>query len=553
MKRDLDGLARRKYDLVIVGGGITGAAIARDAALRGLSIALLEAQDFSHATSAATSKLVHGGLRYLRTLDLGLVHESLAERRIWLRIAPHMVYPLPFVLPIHDGFAASLAFHAGLTLYDILAIDRQSSGNRGARIPSHRWIDRKEAVARASVLSGCEFRGAMLYYDCQMFAPERLAFECLVDAAAHGAQLANYADVIELESASRFGAIEGVTVEDQMNGRRHRVRAEMVVNATGPWADIALAKWHVKQSSVKLLRSKGVHIITRALTTDHALTLPTGTGHLFVLPWRGCSLIGTTDTAFEGPPDSVRPTCGELEGLLATLNRALPGARLAVTDILYAYAGVRPLIAPVSAVSTYKTSRRAEIVDHAREGGPARLISAIGGKWTTSRRLAAQAVDLVCLKLGRPALVPRTAELCLPGGQIERFLSFVTRLAGEHPMLSPASVHFLARNYGSLAEEMLSLYRENRALLEPLAPEVPQIGAQAAYAVDHEMALTLDDVVFRRTGLGTLGFPGETAIARTTAVMAARLGWDERECARQREIVRASFAVAAQAKAAFNA
>jgi len=553
MKRDFEALARHKYDLVVVGGGITGVSIARDAALRGLSVALLEAHDFSHATSAATSKLVHGGLRYLKTLDFGLVRESLAERRIWLRIAPHMVYALPFILPIHDGFAADLGFHAGLTLYDLLAVDWKARGDGGELIPAHRRLCREDALARAPILSESGLRSAMLYYDCQMFAPERLALECLADADAHGAQLANYAEVVHLQRASGSGAVEGVTVEDRMSGRRHGVQAGLVVNATGPWADIALAKWNLAAGSAKLLRSKGVHIITRALTIDHALTLPTDTGHLFVLPWRGYSLIGTTDTAFEGSPDTVSPTRADVEALLATLNRALPDARLTLADIRYAYAGVRPLIALASAVSTYKTSRRADIIDHAREGGPSGLISAIGGKWTTARHLAEQTVDLACLKLGRTGVVARTAERALPGGHIERFLTFVTRMANANPTLSPASAFFLARSYGSMIEDVFRLCREDPALCEPLAPDLPQIGAQVAFAVDHEMALTLEDVVFRRIGLGTLGFPGEAALARSATLMAARLSWDEQECARQRESVRARFAIIPQANAAFSA
>jgi glycerol-3-phosphate dehydrogenase len=203
---------------------------------------------------------------------------------------------------------------------------------------------------------------------------------------------------------------------------------------------------------------------------------------------------------------------------------------------------VRPLIAPASAVSTYKTSRRAEIIDHATEGGPARLISAIGGKWTTARHVAEKTVDRVCETLRRPRLTARTAERRLPGGDVGRFESFVARLAHAYPVLPSQTVHFLARSYGSTVGAVLAFCREDAGLLEPLAAELPPIGAQVIHAVEHEMALTLEDVVFRRTGLGTLGFPGDAALARAAALMAMRLGWDARECARQCESVRARFA-----------
>lgn len=541
MKRDLAGMVHRKHDLAIVGGGIMGAAIARDAALRGLSVALLEARDFSHATSAATSKLVHGGLRYLKTLDFGLVRESLAERRIWQRIAPHMVYPLPFLLPLHENLATTLVFHAGLTLYDLLAFDRNWLADDTERIPAHRWLGRKEALARVPLLSESGLRRAMLYYDCQMFAPERLALECLADAVAHGAAVANYAKVTALQRVSGSDAVEGIIAEDRMDGRHYAVQAELVVNATGPWADIALSDWGIDTSAATLVRAKGIHIITRALTTDCALTLPTDGGHLFVLPWRGHSLIGTTDTPFEGPPETASPTRAEIEGLIATLNHVLPGASLTLADVRYAFAGVRPLIAPASAVSTYKTSRRAEIIDHASQGGPARLISAIGGKWTTARHVAEATVDRVRETLRRPRLTSRTAERRLPGGDVGRFESFVARLAHAYPVLPSQTVQFLARSYGSTVGTVLALCREDAGLLEPLAAEHPAIGAQVIHAVEHEMALTLEDVVFRRTGLGTLGFPGEAALARAAALMATRLGWDGRECARQCECVQARF------------
>jgi glycerol-3-phosphate dehydrogenase len=553
MRRDLAALARERYDLVVVGGGITGAAIARDAALRGLRVALLEARDFSHATSSATSKLLHGGLRYLKTLDLGLVRESLAERRIWQRIAPHMVHPLPFILPLHEGLLTALAFHAGLSLYDLLAFHWPRAQESLEQLPAHAWLDRRDALQRVPALSESGLRHAFLYYDCQMLAPERLALECLADAGSHGAQLANYAEVTSLLREAEPSRICGVMVEDRMDGRSHAVHGELVVNATGPWADISLKQWNMDPGPVALSRSKGIHIITRPLTDGYALTLPIEGRHLFVLPWRGHSLIGTTDTPFEGPPGEIWPTRAELEGLVATLNRALPGAALTPADIRYAYAGVRPLIAARSSRSTYELSRRAEIVHHARHGGPSGLISVIGGKWTTTRRLAERAVDLAARQLGRSHNGARTAHTLLSSARMGRLLPFIARLRGSNPMLSEATIQHLVQSYGSRADDVLAMSERDRSLLERLAPELPQIGAEVAYAVEQEMALSLEDVVLRRIGLGTLGFPGEQALDRATAIMAARLGWDAKECRRQRASMQAHYDTRAYAKAALSA
>ncbi len=554
MKRDLDGLARRKYDLAVVGGGITGAAIARDAALRGLSVALLEARDFSHATSAATSKLVHGGLRYLKTLDLGLVRESLAERRIWLRIAPHMVYPLPFVLPIHGGLAAALAFHAGLTLYDLFAVDWESFGDGGEPIPAHRWLGRKEAVARAPILSGSGLRRAMLYFDCQMFAPERLALECLADAEAHGAQLANYAEVVQVHLASGTSAVESITAEDRMSGRRHdcacrdcRQRHRAVGRHRAHQVECGC-----KRREASSLQGRAHH---HARADDGPRAHAADRERVISSSYRGAD---ARSSARRMRPSKARRTAcipprAELEGLLATLNRALPGAHLALADIRHAFAGVRPLVAPVSAVSTYKASRRAEIIDHAarRRSGPLDL----GDRRQVDDGAPSRRTDgRSCLPdAGTPASFGAHGGAALAGRPYRPFPVLCHPLGERASELSPASVLFLARSYGSMAEDVLDLCREDAALLEPLAPEQPQIGAQVAYAVDHEMALTLEDVVFRRTGLGTLGFPGEAALARATALMAARLGWDERECVRQRESVRARLAAMSQANAAFSA
>lgn len=533
MRRDLPRSCARVHDLVIVGGGVSGACIARDAALRGLSVALIEKQDFSHATSAASSKLIHGGLRYLKNLEVGLIRESLRERRMWLRTAPHLVYPLMMLLPTHRGRSRSegkALLRLGLSVYDLLAFDRGWLADPDQRLPGHRALSRAEALALQPDLPTADLTGALQYYDCQMFSPERLALECLLSAAAAGAELCNYTVA---EGLLREGPrIVGVQARDLLGGEPLLLRGRLVINAAGPWADLLLAELPDTQ---KLVRSKGVHIITRALTPGHALLMAGKHGHFFVLPWRGRTLIGTTDEAYAGDPDDFRVSEADIESLLATVNHHLPAAALTRADVLHFYGGLRPLVD--DGASTYDASRKSEVHDHASHHGPEGLISAIGGKWTTSRHLAEQVVDLAARKLGRRLPPCTTATTPLPGGAIGNFRKFVAAQVARHPQHDPAMLTHLARNYGARMGELLHLVDADPTLARPLAEGLPEIGAQVVHAQRCEMAVTLADVVLRRTGLGTLGNPGELALGAAARIMGSSLGWNRAERMRQVERV----------------
>jgi glycerol-3-phosphate dehydrogenase len=522
MRRDLTRMSARRLDLIVIGGGVTGACVARDAAMRGLAVALVEKHDFSHATSAASSKLIHGGLRYLRNLEVGMIRQSLRERRIWERSAPHLVYPLAMVVPVYQRHRDSLRkVRVGLSIYDALAFDRGWLADPDQRLPGHRALSAAEALALQPELSADGLTGAAVYHDCQMFSPERLALECLLSAAGAGASLANYAEV---DGFVREGdRVAGVRVRDALTGRTHELRAGLVINAAGPWADRLLGRLSDRPAP-KMIRSKGIHVITRAVTGDHALAIVGRDGHVFLLPWRGRTLIGTTDEVYEGEPDDFRVTEADITGLLAHVAAEVPGLGLTRADVLHTYGGLRPLVEDSSATSTYDTSRRSEICDHAREGGPQGLISVLGGKWTTSRALAAAVVDLVGRKLGRKLPACTTDQVPLPGGAIGRFSRFVADAERERPDMDPALLRHLARNYGGRMGEVLHLATDPTST-RPLAEGLQEIGAQVVHAVRAEMAVALEDVVFRRTGLGTLGNPGDRALAATARQMGALLGW----------------------------
>jgi glycerol-3-phosphate dehydrogenase len=536
MRRDLDRLANETFDLLIVGGGVTGACVARDAAMRGYKVALVEKGDFANATSAHNSKLIHGGLRYLKNFELGLVRESLRERRVWQRIAPHLVRPLPFLIPLHGGSRKERAtLGAGLTLYDLLSFDRTWLDDPAQRLPRHSWLGRDKAVAEEPVLARPDFDGAFKYYDAQMYSPERLALENLLDADAHGAVLANYVESTSL--LIRDGKSDGATVRDMLDDASFDVRAKLTLVATGPWSDIFLDAALGKKTSHRILRSKGIHLVVPSLSRKSALTVAADGGHFFILPWRGHTILGTTDTAFTRDPDSVHVTEDDISEFLGFINSHLPEARLKRGDVIHSYAGLRPLVDEGSG-DTYDASRRAELIDH-KEDGVESLYSAIGGKWTTSRDLAEKIVDTLGGKIGGArACATKTARL--PGGDIDRVEKFHAEQKRAHPSLE--GIDHLARLYGTRLDAMLAEAGNRPDLLQPLGV-TGDIGAQVLFAIREEMALTLADVVTRRTGIAQLGKPADDVLARTADIMAAELNWNAVRRAHEIETVTASLAV----------
>lgn len=524
MKRNLPAMAGTAHDLLVIGGGIMGAAIAWDAALRGLSVALVERRDFSSGTSAGSSRLVHGGLRYLKNFELGLVRESLRERRIWEIIAPHQVGPLAFMVPAGTA-SQRLTLEAGLTLYDLLSYDRNRLDDPDKRLPGYKYVSCRAAADEEPVVDGM---GSVLrYYDCQMLSPERIGLEMVRGAAERGAHVANYA------SADAFlqehGRILGACIRDGLDGSAHEVRARVTVNAAGPWADYLLGLAQAEPSR-HLIRSKGIHLVTRPIVRRHALTLPVpkpmGGGHLFILPWRDVTIIGTTDTVFDKNPDDLDVTDEDIASLLGLTNACLPEAHLSRADVRHAYAGLRPLIDDGGGGGSYNASRKSEVVDHGAEDGLHGLLSAIGGKWTTARHVAETVVDRVARLLETPARACETASTPLPAGNIGRFTAFQANARARFPDIAPGRLRWLAEDMGARLDDLMTLADGDDT---PLAPGRPELMAQADYAVAHEMAVSLEDIVFRRTTLGLAGHPGADALTAIARRIAPALGWDDTE------------------------
>lgn len=534
MQRDLNKMAATDYDLVIVGGGVTGATTAWDAALRGLKVALLEKDDFAHATTSGSSKLVHGGLRYLVNGELKLVRESLRERRIWENIAPHMVHPLPFIIPTYGrGMKSGLILSIGLLFYDLLSYDRNFVSDDDKKIPGYKSISRDEALALMPSLRREELTGAKVYYDCQMFAPERLCLECVEGAVEYGADAANYAEVTGF---TREGTrVTGVEIKDALTGETHIIKGKVTINAAGPWADEMMRLGENHNPSRGLIRSKGIHIITRDLSGDHALAIQSDIGgHFFVIPWRGHTIFGTTDAVFKDEPDRVGVTEEDIRDFLSVINDGLPSLNLKREDVLHHYVGIRPLIDnepdAEGPKDSYKASREAEVCDHRTMSGIDGFISALGGKWTTSRHLAELIVDMAAKKIGHKA---KCETHCTPvyGGEIGRLKSFITRAQKRHAHLPADVVENLCHFYGSRIDEVLATADEpgtdRAAMLRRLTSESPYLAVQIIHAVRHEMANHMADIVLRRTGIGTLGHPGVPMLKAIAELMAQELNWDE--------------------------
>jgi len=524
----LDAMAAEPMDVLIIGGGITGAGIARDAALRGLRVALVDKSDVAGGTSSRSSRLIHGGLRYLEHGDLRLVFEASRERRILLRIAPHLVRPLPFLFPAYRGARVPpWKLRAGLWLYDLLAAFRN--------VHAHRWLGAKRVRALEPGLRDKDLAGAGLYYDAQT-DDARLALATLRSAATAGALIASYTEVLAL--AKPDGRVAGASVRDVLTGRRLELRARVVVNATGPWVD-AVRRLDEPAATPLLRLSKGAHVaVPRArIGNTHAVTLtsPLDGRVMFVLPWGDVSYIGTTETEETVPPERARTTGDDAVYLLRSANAFFPRARLAPHDVVSTWAGLRPLLAPDGSRSAGAVSREHRVVESASG-----LITIAGGKLTTYRVMGRDVMDRVAARLRkldgrRPPPAPATDELPLPGGEtadLDVLVSgAVARGVGE-----PTAQHLVA-SYGTESAAVLNLVDRQRGLGKPILEGRPEIRAEVVHAVQREMAVRLADVLIRRTHL--FHQARGQAVTATTVVadlMAPLLGWDAARRAEEIEL-----------------
>lgn len=527
MDRFIEKYNNESFDVVIIGGGISGASVAYEAATRGLKVALLEKNDFSWATSAATSKMIHGGLRYLVNGEIGLVRESLRERRVLENIAPNFVYPWPMMMTHYKKPLKNNKWVAkiGMLLYDLLSYDKNDTWDCCKKIPWHRTISREDVLRQEPHVRAEGLTGASVFCDCVSIFPERFTLAFVKSAVAHGAKVANYAKV-EGFIMDKGNHVTGVKVKDLLTGNTYSVAGTVIVNCGGPWADIVLglAKTNGK-GSTSLRRSEGIHIITqkKLLSGNYTVGSMTPEGrHFFLIPWRNHTLIGTTDKPFNGNPDDYRVTKESIMELIADVNSSFGDGKLSYADVKHTYGGLRPLIEKETK-ETYSSSRKYEIYDNKEEGLDG-LITVEGGKYTTSRQLAESCLKIVAGKMGRNLGKSITENHYLTGCEIKDLELFVREAKSQADGLSAATLEYLARNYGTEYRDIVNLAREDKALYETLNDD-GEIMAQVVYAVRKEMARTLSDIVTRRTGIGTLGNPGEDVLRKVAQVAAQELQW----------------------------
>lgn len=540
-------LSANEFDLVVVGGGITGAGVALDAATRGYSVALVERGDFACGTSSRSSKLVHGGLRYLQHFDLGLVREALLERQLMVALAPHLVRPLPLVVPAFGGARPDRMMGVGLNLYDVMAVDRERLRTRRGRKPGERASDGERSGVAASeiaqgeswsparhrVISGEEvldllpaFAGSSdgrkptsgyLFYDCQT-DDARLVLTVLGEAERFGAVCANRVAATGLLESS--GCARGVRALDCESGESFELRAQSVVNATGVWADELRPQELHDEAEVPVIRpSRGTHLVLdrERLPLVGGAIVPAGAGRtIFALPWLGRTLVGTTDEDYSGPLDHVPPSDGDVDYLLDAVNDFF-SIDVSPSEVVGAFAGVRPLISSPDAKKSVDISRKAELYETSSG-----MITITGGKLTTWRRMAKQVVDRLVEREARDAPC-RTGEIPL-GAPVE---------LGDLPALDTvddSARRALADRYGHAAAEVLAIAAESPALAEPIVPGLPDLLAEAAQAARREQARSVADVLLRRTRLGLIAArelldQDAAAVVRVAEALAGELGW----------------------------
>ncbi|MBN1894686.1 glycerol-3-phosphate dehydrogenase/oxidase [bacterium] len=541
MKRDLNRLKDETFDLVVVGGGIYGAACVWEAASRGLCAALVERGDFGCRTSANSLKTIHGGLRYLQTLDIKRFLESVRERKILMRIAPHLVHPLPVVMPAYGHLMKGPEIlRAGLLVNDVLSFSRNFGMDPSKRIPAGRILSKRSCVACIPGIDHHRVTGCASWTDAQMYNSDRVLLAFIRSAVEAGACAANY---LPAEGLLRSGkSVEGIEVRDVFTGERFPVRARMVLDACGAW----IARWNREDGGQagryygklstamnlvierELLQNRAAGIMSRFRHEGKNGKTFKGSRVLFIAPWRQFTIAGTFHRPYEGDPDGMKVTESEIQEALSEINRAYPGAPIERREVSFVHKGFLPMDGLHDRSGEVLLTKHYRINDHGRSEGLENYISLAGVKYTTARDVAEKVVTLVLQKSGKAAGRSPTRFSFIGGGDIHRFEPYLNQVMMSNAYrLSGRMLNHLVRNYGSDYPDILKIIEENRDWAEPVngSPEV--LKAEIVHAVRCEMALRLSDTVLRRTDLGSGKHPGRMALEECARMMAGELKWDE--------------------------
>jgi glycerol-3-phosphate dehydrogenase len=541
MKRDIAALVEHEFDLVVIGAGVYGAATAWDASLRGLSVALIDKSDFGSGTSFNNLKTIHGGLRYLQHADFKRMRESVRERGILMRIAPHLVHPLPFLVPTYRGSLSRsrTAMRAALWLNDLVSWDRNRGADPQKHLPAGEALSRAECLERAPGIDPRNLTGAVLWYDAQMHNSDRMTLSLVMSAAEQGAVVANFVEATELLRTG--GSVVGVRARDVVSGEDAlEIRAKLVVNASGPWLD-ALTGCEPKLFHF----SKALNLVTRRIASDIAIGVTSRRPHrdrdaildkilnteggrfLCLIPWRDVTLVGTAHAPYTGTPDGLEATEEDIRDLLDDVNEAYPDAKLAREDVRLVHRGLLPMVSETGN-GTGITLVKSYALDTRVPG----LLSILGVKYTTARDVAEKAVDRAMTLIGKNHVPSRSAETPVVGGDIERFDEFLAEARGDVPR---EVLRHLVYTYGSRYPEIL------KGDPEPVVAGSVVVAAEIRHAVRDEMAIDLASVVLRRTELGTAGHPGRAVVDACADIIQSELGWSEQKKATEIETLEAFY------------
>lgn len=556
MKRNIAQFADRHFDVVIVGGGIYGVCAAWDAALRGLSVALVEKGDFGSATSSNSLKIIHGGLRYLQHADFKRMRESISERSRLMRIAPHLVHPLPCIMPTYGHALRSKEVMAvALLINDLVGYDRNRGLDPDRRIPRGRVLSRRECLKLIPGVETEGLTGGALWYDCQVENAERLLMAILRGAVEAGAAAANYVEMVDFKKHG--DRITGIVARDRLADATFEISADLVINTSGPWVNNVLSHLNgyyegpVTQFSAamnlvigrQVVCEYAVGIWSKGTFQDDDTVLSKGSRLFFIAPWREVSLIGTTHLHYDGDPENFQITEDDIQTFLDEVNTAYPAAELRREDVTYFYGGLLPSDGVNAKTGDVKLLKQYRILDHQAIHGIDGLITVIGVKYTTARDVAARAVDLALGKLGKTFVPSRTCETPVFGGDVADLQDFIRGAMAEAPYgLSAEVMENLVRNYGSRYGRVLAYCADDATGAHILAGST--LEAEVMHAVREEMAVTLADVVRRRTDLGTAGAPDAATLQRCVDIVGRELSWDGE---RQRREIRETLALYAPA------
>jgi glycerol-3-phosphate dehydrogenase len=552
MVRNLLNLSRHTYDLLVIGGGIYGVCVAWDAALRGLSVALVEKGDFGHATSSNSLRVIHGGLRYLQHGDICRLRRSIRERTAFMRIAPHLIHPLPIVIPTYGhSVRGKEIFSIALLINKIVGFDQNGLEDPQKLLPGGRLLSKKDCLHLVPGIYEKSLTGAVIVYDCQMSNSERLVVSFARSANQAGAELANYVEATEL--LTKGSRVTGINARDVLTGDEFIIQARSIINASGPWLDRILRPTNGNSLGRKAPLSKAFNLlIRRQLISDYAVGVyshnagkdrdvifHTRSRLLFINPWHDRSLIGTAHLPYDADPDNLQVTEAEIQSFLNEINKAYPRADLNLTDVCCAYAGLLPAMRHNT--GEVQLVRRHRLYDHQKEDQLDGLISISAVKFTEARYVAEKAVDAIFSKLGKNPPKSMTAVTPLYSGQIERFNDFLThetrKRSGE---LGVQAVRLLISHYGSAYSDVLKYMNKSTEAGPTVTDALSLIRAEILHGVKEEMAQKLTDIVFRRTTLALPGNLTQAFIKMCVNLMAQELGWNEGRVRRELAEVRAA-------------